>query len=182
MAGLRGRRTQEDRHRAPSTLLKKLERKDANAPVHSALYSQLGHKGDLMLIHFRDSLEALNHVELDAGADAALRLSRVCAIRMFRWLSWACTSRRARPMRPRRPRIRGALAGMECGDCGVARARRRSHGAAAVSRRSRREISLLLSHGPQARRAGELVHRALCRAAAHDARARADRPRDTPTR
>ncbi len=45
--------------------LKKLERKDANAPVHSALYSQLGHKGDLMLIHFRDSLEALNQVELE---------------------------------------------------------------------------------------------------------------------
>jgi peroxiredoxin len=31
---------------------------------HSALYSQLGHKGDLMLIHVRDSVEALNRVEL----------------------------------------------------------------------------------------------------------------------
>lgn len=45
-------------------VLSKLERKDANAPVRSALYSQLGHKGDLMLIHFRDSLEELNQVEL----------------------------------------------------------------------------------------------------------------------
>jgi len=44
--------------------LKTLERKDANAPARSALYSQLGHKGDLMLIHFRDSLEELNQVEL----------------------------------------------------------------------------------------------------------------------
>ena len=44
--------------------LKLLEHADANAPFHSALYSQLGHKGDLMLIHFRDSLEALNRVEL----------------------------------------------------------------------------------------------------------------------
>jgi hydrogen peroxide-dependent heme synthase len=44
--------------------LKKLERKEANAPVRSALYSLLGHKGDLMLIHFRDSLEELNQVEL----------------------------------------------------------------------------------------------------------------------
>ncbi len=44
--------------------LKSLERKDANAPIRSALYSQLGHKGDLMLIHFRDSLEELNQVEL----------------------------------------------------------------------------------------------------------------------
>jgi peroxiredoxin len=46
------------------TTLQKLERKDANAPVRSALYSLLGHKGDLMLIHFRDSLEDLNEVEL----------------------------------------------------------------------------------------------------------------------
>jgi hydrogen peroxide-dependent heme synthase len=45
--------------------LKKLERAEADAPVRSALYSQLGHKGDLMLIHFRESLEALNQVELD---------------------------------------------------------------------------------------------------------------------
>ena len=44
--------------------LKVLERKDANAAARSALYSQLGHKGDLMLIHFRDSLEELNQVEL----------------------------------------------------------------------------------------------------------------------
>ena len=39
--------------------------KSANAPFRSALYSQLGHKGDLILIHFRDSLEALNQVELE---------------------------------------------------------------------------------------------------------------------
>jgi chlorite dismutase len=44
--------------------LQKLERKETNAPVRSALYSLLGHKGDLMLIHFRDSLEELNQVEL----------------------------------------------------------------------------------------------------------------------
>ncbi len=45
--------------------LKSLECKDASAPVRSALYSQLGHKGDLMLIHFRDSLEELNQIELN---------------------------------------------------------------------------------------------------------------------
>jgi hydrogen peroxide-dependent heme synthase len=44
--------------------LQSLERADAEAPIRTALYSQLGHKGDLMLIHFRDSLEALNRVEL----------------------------------------------------------------------------------------------------------------------
>ena len=45
--------------------LKSLERANGNAPIRSALFSQLGHKGDLILIHFRDSLEALNQVELD---------------------------------------------------------------------------------------------------------------------
>ena len=45
--------------------LKTLERADPDAPIRSALFSQLGHKGDLILIHFRDSLEALNQVELD---------------------------------------------------------------------------------------------------------------------
>ena len=38
---------------------------DRERPVRSALFSQLGHKGDLILIHFRDSFEALNQVELD---------------------------------------------------------------------------------------------------------------------
>ncbi len=50
--------------------LHRLERAGAengkpDAPVRTALYSQLGHKGDLILVHFRDSLEALNQVELD---------------------------------------------------------------------------------------------------------------------
>src|SRR5579862_2366825 len=44
--------------------LTKLERL-SDGKVQSALYSLLGHKGDLMLIHFRDSLEELNQVELD---------------------------------------------------------------------------------------------------------------------
>ncbi|SEF99170.1 chlorite dismutase [Bryocella elongata] len=34
-------------------------------PNQSALFSMLGHKGDLMLIHFRDTFEALNAVELE---------------------------------------------------------------------------------------------------------------------
>jgi len=47
--------------------LQRLERKDtkSDSPVQTALFSQLGHKGDLILVHFRDSLEALNQVELD---------------------------------------------------------------------------------------------------------------------
>jgi peroxiredoxin len=45
------------------TALGALERA-ADGKIHSALFSQLGHKGDLVLVHFRDSLEALNQVEL----------------------------------------------------------------------------------------------------------------------
>jgi hydrogen peroxide-dependent heme synthase len=45
--------------------LKGMERAGADAPVRTALYSQLGHKGDLILVHFRESFESLNQVELD---------------------------------------------------------------------------------------------------------------------
>ncbi len=34
-------------------------------PNQSAMFSQLGHKGDLMFIHFRDSFEELNCLELE---------------------------------------------------------------------------------------------------------------------
>jgi chlorite dismutase len=50
--------------------LQRLERKTADAPIQTALFSQLGHKGDLVLLHFRDSLEALNQVELDLAQTA----------------------------------------------------------------------------------------------------------------
>ena len=41
-----------------------LARMEANAGGQSALFSLLGHKGDLMLIHFRRSFDELNQVEL----------------------------------------------------------------------------------------------------------------------
>lgn len=37
---------------------------EQSKPVRSALYSVVGSKGDLMLVHFRDSVEDLNRVEL----------------------------------------------------------------------------------------------------------------------
>jgi len=43
--------------------LQKLERGPNG--IQTGLFSQLGHKGDLILVHFRDSFEALNQVELD---------------------------------------------------------------------------------------------------------------------
>ena len=36
----------------------------------SAVYSLLGHKGDLMLVHFRDSFEDLNAAELELNRTA----------------------------------------------------------------------------------------------------------------
>jgi hydrogen peroxide-dependent heme synthase len=45
---------------------------EKHSPGQSALYSLIGHKGDLMLIHFRDSFADLNQAELQL---ANLRLS-----------------------------------------------------------------------------------------------------------
>ena len=44
-----------------STALAKMEQ---NSTGQSALYSLIGHKGDLMLVHFRESFDALNQAEL----------------------------------------------------------------------------------------------------------------------
>jgi len=48
--------------REASGLLAKMEE---NPTGQSAAYSLLGHKGDLMLVHFRESFDALNQVELE---------------------------------------------------------------------------------------------------------------------
>lgn len=49
--------------------LDKMQR-SSDGRVQTGLFSQLGHKGDLILVHFRDSLEALNQVELDLAQTA----------------------------------------------------------------------------------------------------------------
>jgi hydrogen peroxide-dependent heme synthase len=49
-----------------------LSRAEQNASGQSALYSLLGHKGDLMFVHFRPDFRELNKVELEL---ARLRLS-----------------------------------------------------------------------------------------------------------
>lgn len=41
-----------------------LAKMEQNAKGQSALYSLIGHKGDLMLVHFRESFDALNQAEL----------------------------------------------------------------------------------------------------------------------
>jgi hydrogen peroxide-dependent heme synthase len=46
-------------------VLRSLERKPgSDGKIHTALFSELGHKGDLILLHFRDSIEDLNRIEL----------------------------------------------------------------------------------------------------------------------
>jgi peroxiredoxin len=52
-----------------ASLLAKME---TNTDGQSALFSLLGHKGDLMLVHFRESFDQLNQAELDL---ARLRLN-----------------------------------------------------------------------------------------------------------
>ena len=49
--------------------LDKMQR-SSDGRVQTGLFSQLGHKGDLILVHFRDSLEALNQVELHLAQTA----------------------------------------------------------------------------------------------------------------
>jgi chlorite dismutase len=50
--------------------LRSMERSGPDAPVRTALFSELGHKGDLIFVHFRESFEALNQVELDLAQTA----------------------------------------------------------------------------------------------------------------
>jgi hydrogen peroxide-dependent heme synthase len=53
-----------------ASTLQRLERDTPEGKIQTALFSELGHKGDLILVHFRDSLEALNQVELDLAQTA----------------------------------------------------------------------------------------------------------------
>src|SRR5215472_11366005 len=52
-----------------AAVVQRLER-SSDGKIQSALFSELGHKGDLILVHFRDSLEALNQIELDLAQTA----------------------------------------------------------------------------------------------------------------
>ena len=65
---LRPAQTAKVIHEASSVLAKM----EQNASGQSGLYSLIGHKGDLMLVHFRQSFDELNQVEMQI---ARLRLS-----------------------------------------------------------------------------------------------------------
>ena len=51
-------------------VLRSMERSGAEAPVRTAIFSELGHKADLIFVHFRELFEALNQVELDLAQTA----------------------------------------------------------------------------------------------------------------
>lgn len=46
------------------SLLTEMEQPSSGHPNQSAVYSHVGHKGDLLLLHFRDSLDDLHRAEL----------------------------------------------------------------------------------------------------------------------
>jgi len=61
-----------ERRQIADEAAKLLEQMESRAGGQSALFSLLGHKGDLMLVHFRERFDELNQAELDLGR---LRLS-----------------------------------------------------------------------------------------------------------
>jgi peroxiredoxin len=63
---------ENDRRQIANEAAQLLAAMEAKSGGQSALFSLLGHKGDLMLVHFRDSFDQLNQVELDL---ARLRLN-----------------------------------------------------------------------------------------------------------
>lgn len=54
-----------DRQQIVADAVPVLERMEQNSTGQSAFYSLLGHKGDLLLVHFRESFDALHQAELD---------------------------------------------------------------------------------------------------------------------
>jgi chlorite dismutase len=63
---------ESERRQIATEAAKLLAQMEARAGGQSALFSLLGHKGDLMFVHFRESFDELNQAELDLGR---LRLS-----------------------------------------------------------------------------------------------------------
>jgi len=61
-----------ERRQIADEAAKLLGQMESRAGGQSALFSLLGHKGDLMLVHFREGFDELNQAELDLGR---LRLS-----------------------------------------------------------------------------------------------------------
>ncbi len=63
---------ESERRQIADEAAKMLAQMESKSGGQSALYSLLGHKGDVMLVHFRETFDELNQAELDLGR---LRLS-----------------------------------------------------------------------------------------------------------
>ena len=68
-----------------ASLLGQMQRREDG---ESGIFSQLGHKGDLMLVHFRRSFEELNAAEIAIANSGTGRLSRTHDLVSFRDRAW----------------------------------------------------------------------------------------------
>ena len=123
-----------------------------------AAYSMLGHKGDLMLVHFRDSFDELNQAELQLDRTGLQEFlepvhSYLSVIELGLYDSSVNCFRQLTE--------RGVAPLSEEWNKEVARDDRAAegrHASAIVPEDSGEPVSVLLSHGPATRRRKELVH------------------------
>ena len=101
-----------EKSRSRRKLLERLPPMEEHSPGQSALFSLIGHKGDLMLIHFRESFADLNQAELQL---ANLRLSDYLSRRLliFDHRTWPVRLDLEDLQRADRSRHRAALRSME---------------------------------------------------------------------
>ncbi len=145
-----------------------LAKMEQNASGQSGLYSLLGHKGDLMIVHFRQSFEELNQAELQI---ARLRLSdylepmtsylSVIELGLYESTIKVYSELAERGVEAHSEEwnrvIKETLVTAE-----------RSYAAAIVSGAAQAPVSLFLPDGSAARRRQELVHGSHRRAGAAD--------------
>ena len=128
------------------------------APGGSALFSQLGHKGDLLLVHFRDSFEEINEaelalcsLELHAYLEQTTSYVSVVELGLYDSTVKLYEELLAEGIAPSDPTWRrtSAIAHGRAGG---------GDGAALATRDSAEQVPLLLSDGQEARRGSQLVH------------------------
>ena len=118
----------------------------------TAFFSLLGHKGDLMFVHFRRSFEELNQAQLE--------LARLALSDYLEPTDFVPFDRRAGPLRIHLEGLCGpastgdpaAFGRVEAGNRSHARPPAPGHGAATLAGNSGGQIPLLLPDGPAPRR------------------------------
>ena len=166
----------EVRRKAVDEAVSVLQAMENTANGRTGLTSLLGHKGDLMLVHFRDSMDALNEAELSLSQ---LKLAPVPGADHLLPLGGGTRAlQRLRPSLPLPPGEgrRARHAGVERAGGGLPGPGAEDHGGAPPARHPRATLRLLLPHGQEAWRGQELVRRALRGAPADDGGPRLHRP------